>query len=82
MSVSIHAPREGERLLSEPDGWVQVEFQSTLPARGSDPAGLALQKQHPEFQSTLPARGSDEVKRNPMWVWDEFQSTLPARGSD
>ena len=35
--VSIHAPREGERRKSSIGRTPAPEFQSTLPARGSDP---------------------------------------------
>ena len=57
--ISIHAPRKGERRLYAGDGSKRFQFQSTLPARGSDlsprPSTLAFGG----FQSTLPARGSD-----------------------
>ena len=34
--VSIHAPREGERLATPITVFRPMAFQSTLPARGSD----------------------------------------------
>ena len=59
-SVSIHAPREGERHFS---GGYQIQhfraFQSTLPARGSDNFRPGIFSLEMSFQSTLPARGSD-----------------------
>ena len=38
-------------------------FQSTLPARGSDPAAASEPVDAAGFQSTLPARGSDGMRR-------------------
>jgi len=58
--VSIHAPREGERPIDllTPLA-VGREFQSTLPARGSDTFVTFAPSNQAQFQSTLPARGSD-----------------------
>ena len=61
LDVSIHAPREGERLLIDPPWQFRVWFQSTLPARGSDVTVAFTWAKTTKFQSTLPARGSDEV---------------------
>ena len=45
LSISIHAPREGERPLVFLLGFAASLFQSTLPARGSDcPTGFHKQK--------------------------------------
>ena len=57
------------------------QFQSTLPARGSDQGQPGQVQDFVVFQSTLPARGSDASQRFPVQM-GVFQSTLPARGSD
>ncbi len=60
MSISIHAPHEGERRKAQPERQWQPIFQSTLPTRGSDDAdGNDIVKDVAVFQSTLPTRGSD-----------------------
>ena len=61
LSVSIHAPHEGERLYE----YIihhncQFVFQSTLPTRGSDLNIKNSIKCYKMFQSTLPTRGSDD----------------------
>ena len=61
-SISIHAPRKGERRTNGRASPAQSGiFQSTLPARGSDHARTAARTLTAGFQSTLPARGSDFV---------------------
>ena len=82
MSISIHAPHEGERhlvvyTLASPDA-----FQSTLPTRGSDHVCAELFLRRGRFQSTLPTRGSDLTGDFEVMIWEIFQSTLPTRGSD
>ena len=57
--VSIHAPREGERLSCPSRPHAIKWFQSTLPARGSDKVFCLPYYPSISFQSTLPARGSD-----------------------
>ncbi len=57
--ISIHAPREGERLSLLIHYHFLCQFQSTLPARGSDLRLLTALSDSEIFQSTLPARGSD-----------------------
>ena len=61
--VSIHAPREGERPLTNVAERMGELFQSTLPARGSDNDLAESIRRGDVFQSTLPARGSDCVNR-------------------
>ena len=77
--ISIHAPREGGRLVKiEPEKRI-VGFQSTPPARG---ATVSLQQvvYCAEFQSTPPARGAtNDQQANMDGV--VFQSTPPARGA-
>ena len=58
-SVSIHAPREGERHGATHSTGKILKFQSTLPARGSDIQPRTQAETRDLFQSTLPARGSD-----------------------
>ena len=58
-TISIHAPRKGERRAALACFTLSVLFQSTLPARGSDLCMLVRDRIQREFQSTLPARGSD-----------------------
>ena len=57
--ISIHAPRKGERHRVGYYGQRVGQFQSTLPARGSDQSARRLTHRRRRFQSTLPARGSD-----------------------
>ena len=59
-----------------------VQFQSTLPTRGSDKMPHCSMLMILLFQSTLPTRGSDEAKMEIKSFDDIFQSTLPTRGSD
>ena len=59
--ISIHAPREGERLAAFLETIREIIFQSTLPARGSDSVTQRSLFIVPIFQSTLPARGSDTL---------------------
>ena len=59
---------------------VDVEFQSTLPARGATSGVSVGVVQNVAFQSTLPARGATglcKIKAPDR----KFQSTLPARGA-
>ena len=41
---------------------ILLRFQSTLPTRGSDCVGIAVEQFRQRFQSTLPTRGSDVIK--------------------
>ena len=59
LTISIHAPRKGERLWLAAVIKHGAQFQSTLPARGSDPSPSRQNGEGQKFQSTLPARGSD-----------------------
>ena len=59
MSISIHAPHEGERLILRPPRADYMQFQSTLPTRGSDKGPKPRRELKIIFQSTLPTRGSD-----------------------
>ena len=63
LDVSIHAPREGERLPLVKISATKSPFQSTLPARGSDFGRPIAFHRAFVFQSTLPARGSDMGER-------------------
>ena len=57
--ISIHAPHEGERLILRPPRADYMQFQSTLPTRGSDKGPKPRRELKIIFQSTLPTRGSD-----------------------
>ena len=59
-----------------------MQFQSTLPTRGSDRRPFEHGGQKPRFQSTLPTRGSDSLRSTKTPTPATFQSTLPTRGSD
>ena len=63
-------------------GYIVLQFQSTLPARGSDVTPSSYTAFMVAFQSTLPARGSDAGLGSKGMGKKVFQSTLPARGSD
>ena len=80
--VSIHAPHEGERPSNKALLKAEIEFQSTLPTRGSDCRPHIYGAPHHKFQSTLPTRGSDNQPRPYCSHTRLFQSTLPTRGSD
>ena len=81
-SVSIHAPHEGERPSFFSLKPLLLEFQSTLPTRGSDRTGATSAAGISLFQSTLPTRGSDDYRGGLDRPLIMFQSTLPTRGSD
>ena len=80
-AVSIHAPREGERQLLLGVRLIKKEFQSTLPARGSDEAAEVISAAADSFNPRSPRGGATP---NPTIEGEAvvFQSTLPARGSD
>ena len=61
---------------------VKLQFQSTLPTRGSDCTAKHRYLGIFSFQSTLPTRGSDEHLSLLAAPKGGFQSTLPTRGSD
>ena len=64
--VSIHAPHEGERRIICAVKFNIMQFQSTLPTRGSDVAGFRYSvRACDKFQSTLPTRGSDRTDTRP-----------------
>ena len=81
--VSIHAPREGERLRQKETERARIRVSIHAPREGERPSvPFFLSPLLPKFQSTLPARGSDRSTASVTdWSW-AFQSTLPARGSD
>ena len=79
--VSIHAPREGERLAAGNDLVIDTGFNPRSP-RGGATVGYGQMTVDNVFQSTLPARGSDHGRRRQLERTRRFQSTLPARGSD
>ena len=84
MSISIHAPHEGERhsiIISSLVAWIY--FNPRSPRGGATAFAVRKICLILQFQSTLPTRGSDFVqncKRGNMAI--RFQSTLPTRGSD
>ena len=56
-SISIHAPRTGSDIKLRKNRKKNVQFQSTLPARGATTTAAQLTNLK-KFQSTLPARGA------------------------
>ena len=56
--ISIHAPREGERLADGRLTGTGGEFQSTLPARGSDGKSRLCQARHAHFNPRSPRGGA------------------------
>ena len=79
ITISIHAPHEGERHANREAVTTANTFQSTLPTRGSDvtpPDGYTTQS---IFQSTLPTRGSDDCI-NPLSVRIEISIHAPHEG--
>ena len=79
--ISIHAPHEGERPLSQCTIRPLQSFQSTLPTRGSDTHGtfildlryISIHAPHEGERRRAPKDGN---------AAERFQSTLPTRGSD
>ena len=53
------SPQGGATANANRERFNAFEFQSTLPARGSDLLAIAIMTKPTQFQSTLPARGSD-----------------------
>ena len=80
--ISIHAPRKGERLGRREFKPQRLAFQSTLPARGSDPLFFYSQSAHPHFNPRSPQGGATSAYLLQVPTACPFQSTLPARGSD
>ena len=76
--ISIHAPRGGSDLESEPGRWSPCEFQSTLPVGGAtfpvlDGSLIALL-----FQSTLPVGGAtDEEHGHGAFSCKDFNPRSP-----
>ena len=82
ISVSIHAPHEGERRRRALIRCGVVGFQSTLPTRGSDVRDR-IQREKMEYVSIhAPHEGERLTPYQPAPPVDMFQSTLPTRGSD
>ena len=79
--VSIHAPREGERLGDTRGPGCPPSFNPRSP-RGGATRNVTVFSSSSRFQSTLPARGSDQLPHVQIALAVRFQSTLPARGSD
>ena len=80
--ISIHAPRKGERQRSVTVSFATNEFQSTLPARGSDPPHLPARYKAQPISIHAPRKGERPAENNRIDGRSRFQSTLPARGSD
>ena len=81
-SVSIHAPREGERLEQAVRAGRMVLFQSTLPARGSDASARGRARGGALVSIHAPREGERPMASRRAGTCSQFQSTLPARGSD
>ena len=81
-TISIHAPREGERQPNTVSFPPPRKFQSTLPARGSDPKVSTLRTGLSNFNPRSPRGGATHIRIRLASIFNEFQSTLPARGSD
>ena len=81
LSISIHAPHEGERRVAAAKTGRCWRFQSTLPTRGSDaPATGGIAPSY-HFNPRSP-RGGATSKLAAFFETVRFQSTLPTRGSD
>ena len=59
--VSIHAPREGERLEYRMRNYGETEVSIHAPREGERPPTQQWNRRLRLFQSTLPARGSDMI---------------------
>ena len=71
----------GERRNSDGVLFVQVTFQSTLPARGATILETVASSHHGRFQSTLPARGATQQFLG-KYITDEISIHAPRTGSD
>ena len=61
---------------------IKMIFQSTLPARGSDPSNIIKWDFIYHFNPRSPQGGATSGHCNSAGELMAFQSTLPARGSD
>ena len=58
VKISIHAPRKGERRHTPASIHFQIpQFQSTLPARGSDPPACPIRRPHLRISIHAPRKG-------------------------
>ena len=82
ISISIHAPHEGERLCRAGCRGGSLGISIHAPHEGERPRLCIVPSAHLGFQSTLPTRGSDGSRQSAQIPLTAFQSTLPTRGSD
>ncbi len=82
MGISIHAPREGERLLASAAYARPRAISIHAPREGERPVKLTLS--NPTFGISIhaPREGERRAKVQKLLLPRIFQSTLPARGSD
>ena len=82
IKISIHAPREGGRLVASSSAVYCCLFQSTPPARGGDRCGKIGKNGSGEISIHAPREGGRLYLRGGAIVVSLFQSTPPARGGD
>ena len=82
LSISIHAPHEGERQGGRMKININIGFQSTLPTRGSDAKLPASTSVCVYFNPRSPRGGATRILSSGIHASTKFQSTLPTRGSD
>ena len=80
--ISIHAPHEGERHCPLAAVGYGIQFQSTLPTRGSDGRRSRRKGRGSHFNPRSPRGGATGVFVLSSPERMAFQSTLPTRGSD
>ena len=74
--ISIHAPREGSDNCIPCFSLVNLQFQSTLPARGAT-AYIRHRIRRKIFQSTLPARGATTIDQSSNTRHSNFNPRSP-----
>ena len=82
LSISIHAPHEGERRLQALALAIIIDISIHAPHEGERRCCPGAARTVDRFQSTLPTRGSDPNATRPASRQSGSQSTLPTRGSD
>ena len=80
VEISIHAPREGSDFGQAFDDLTEIQFLSTLPARGATqvPGQTAMDG---TISIHAPREGSDPLTSCAGTLIFIFLSTLPARGA-
>ena len=81
VKISIHAPRKGERRHTPASIHFQIpQFQSTLPARGSDPPACPIRRPHLRISIHAPRKGERHRGRYTAKGGQEISIHAPRKG--